>query len=381
MPSDWSRAGVDWSNLSGQPIDRVVYELWSAVIERDYYYRAMSCETTSQVQAEYNTYIENKKSKSMASQIRDIYAAFSRWLKPGADFDGVSVSMIGYSVFIDDIDGGLADPPTFLGDSDSVYSTLYGKGNLDYTATGSLSIAMGVDLSFIPLFQSYDRPNVEHLKTFYDILQRDLKNRGFYVFWDNGGFGRPSGFRVEKIRSNLIWKPSRGLKSSGAETDKNAVINAYNADSYEYDVFGSIFESYDQAQLSSGNYSISSETNVLYFGLNSIYIPQVDVDTIDIYDYQYIQDTPNNDFDFDYTPASPQNKIVSNNFLIVDLDDPVNPVFNKKVFRSLLVADEIIVNDLTPGNDTSTRRRIGSQIFCNIAKENFLKYYTEPPTP
>lgn len=381
MPSDWSRAGIDWSDLTGQPIDRIVYELWSAVIERDYYYSAMSCETSSQITTVYNSYTEILKSKSMASQIRDVYAAFSRWLKPYSDFDGLEISMIGYSVFIDDIDGGLSAPPIFLGDSDSVYSTLYGKGNLDYTATGSLSIDMGVDLSFIPLAKSFDRPNVEELKIFYDILQRDLKNRGFYVIWDNGGFGRPAGFLTEKIRSNFIWKPSRGLKSSGAQADKTATINAYNADSFEYEVFGSILQNYDQARITNGQYDILSEISVLYFGLDAQYIPQVDIDTIDIYDYQYIEDTKNNDFDFDYTPASPQNKIVSNNFLTVDLDDPVNPVFNKRVFRPLLIADEITVNDLNAGVDESTRRRIGSQIFCNIAKENFLKYYTEPPPP
>jgi hypothetical protein len=392
MPSDWNRASINWGDLTGQPIDRIVYELWSATVERDYYYRVMSCQSSTEVVNQRNIYLEAVLSRSMASQIRYIYETFSRWLKPSSDFIGNHLAdMIGQCVFIDDSDGQPApDPDWVSGDGgDNTYTVLYGKGNLDYTSGGALSSLVGYDLSFIPLNSDFNRPNPKQLKVLYDILQLDLKNRCFFVRWTLSNFGRPSGFWAEPIKGNYIWATDIGRKTSSDApdpADPALVKNEYNSQFYEYFNFSQKMATYDTLSTNDGSqgppsYSIGSEVHVLSFGTNATYIPQVPINTIDLHAYQNIIEVTNPEVTFSYTPSA-YSKIVTNNFLNVFVNDVFTPQ-TRLVFRPLLELDEIDVlsilrNEGPPYGRIDSSRIISNQIFANIAKEDFLKYYTEP---
>lgn len=227
MPSAWNRIGANWEDLRNTRLEPVINELYKATIERDYWIRLTGREfdPTPLSAVKYNT----------SYQIRKIYELFEIWFRPVSTGGTIRQLETNESVFIYD-DGKEADPPITIGNADMVFSSIYGKGSVDYTSDGILSNLVGLDMSFLANGAPLGRVNIDHLEALFKVLNMNLKNRLFNCIYKNNTFtsvGSRSDLFLQELRNSMS-----GSDNAGTAVE---VINKFNSNIIPDEVLRGLF--------------------------------------------------------------------------------------------------------------------------------------------
>ena len=380
MPVSKWNMNINWDDLRGQRLDYIIRSIYNATIERDYWYRVMSVDQLDP-KTFVGTEMQNNEilNKNSHRELQVIYEIFERWLRPytkiKTDYDGQFFDMYKYCIFPDETQTA-PDVPVSV--NDFGFNKIYGVGNYDYTAGGNLSNLVGYDLSFIETGYTYGTINGDHLRAFYNILNLNLKNRCFSLVWDGRGrFGRPKYFGSSIPRTGLFYSQLKRYKIiSRSDDNYSQLVSDFNAEPYdENPLIGSVLIE-DDYNFRNNNIVESNQLISEYF---ASYIDPLEFKGFNIVDFDTeliinIEETRTNDntVNFTYTTDTPIAKRVQNNNTVIN-------GFNGAYMIDPL--DEIQVQSVGPvpfGEPNSNIKRLGlPQLFIDLNKEGFLKYYTE----
>ena len=355
MASAWNRIGVDWEDLSNTRLEPVINEIYKATIERDYWLRVTG--------KELNLNPPNNNTVNSSKQLRDIYSIFETWFRPISTSSSRSLDF-NESVYLAD-DGLVSEFPSDIKIRQMYFTTPYGKDSYNYISGGNLSSLVGYDMSFLGDGVPNGRVNIEHLQVFYKILNLNLKNRLFTLTYSTS-LGFYNSFRMNSdIVSEVIIT---GTLDSGSSGD---IINDFNVTSNSNEAISSNFSNQYNFNFSQRGGSGSEATYDYALSKRFFYMRNYNTDDFDFFSYVYSEETVDGNLEAEYTPTTPSNEIILNNFIDVIVD-------GGSLTKAYMPYPTTVLNSLS-GDDFGDDIQViySSQNFIYINNNALLEYYTE----
>ena len=355
MASAWNRIGVNWGDLSNVRLEPVINELYKAVLERDYWIRVTG--------RELGVLPVDVKKYNTSYQLRTIYTLMEKWFRPQTLKTSTTILDFNESVYIYN-DGVATNYPILISNRELNFNSMYGKGSVDYTSAGVLSSLVGFDMSFLGQEPPNGRVNLDHLRSFYKVLNLDLKNRLFTCDINSSRF-RSVSSRTDDFLRELV----NNGESNGTESE---VISEFNSEIIPSDVFSGGF--YTSYKLNASRSNTVDEEYGTDFQQRFYMFKDYEITDFNIDSYVYGKEEIDDGFSMSYTPSAPYNDIVSNNFVSVNWTDN-NITQQVNAFLPYIPTQISSMN----GDDVFDGIEItfNSQNFIDINNSALIEYYTE----